>query len=141
MTLQNLCNPISVSLAFQKALNYQNLTTESGFMQRFSFLQEKVVIQAVCLGTQTVLDLKEGLYVFWKSQKIAYSLRPILFELCINRTSGRGSNWPPLLPAGIGLKELPKNLICVSVLERYTRYFCFSFYIFFFRRYLPTFIK
>ena len=42
------------SLAFQKAKNYQNLTTESGSKQRFSLLQEKTVIQAVCLRTQAV---------------------------------------------------------------------------------------
>ena len=40
--------------AFQKAKNYQNLTTESGSKQRFSLLHEKVVIQAVCLRTQAV---------------------------------------------------------------------------------------
>ena len=45
---------VLVSKAFQKAKNYQNLTTESGSKQRFSLLQEKVVIQAVCLRTQTV---------------------------------------------------------------------------------------
>ena len=33
---------------------YQNLTTESESKQRFSLLQEKVVIQAVCLRTQAV---------------------------------------------------------------------------------------
>jgi len=43
-----------VSQAFQKAKNYQNLTTKSGSKQRFSFLQEKGVIQAVCLRTQAV---------------------------------------------------------------------------------------
>ena len=32
----------------------QNLTTKSGSKQRFSLLQEKVVIQAVYLRTQTV---------------------------------------------------------------------------------------
>ena len=40
--------------AFQKAKFYQNLTSESGSKQRFSFLQEKAVIQAVCLRTQAV---------------------------------------------------------------------------------------
>ena len=39
------------SRAFQKAKNYQNLITESWSKQRFSLFQEKVVIQAVCLGT------------------------------------------------------------------------------------------
>ena len=43
-----------MSWAFQKAKNYQNLTTERGAKQRFSLLQENVVIQAVCLRTQAV---------------------------------------------------------------------------------------
>ena len=43
-----------MSKAFQKAKFYQNLTTESGSKQRFSLLQEKAVIQAVCLRTQVV---------------------------------------------------------------------------------------
>ena len=38
----------------RKQKNYQNLTTERGFKQRFSCLQEKLVIQAVCLRTQAV---------------------------------------------------------------------------------------
>ena len=45
----------SVSLCFQTVKFYQNLTTESGGpKQRFSLLQEKAVIQAVCLRTQAV---------------------------------------------------------------------------------------
>ena len=43
-----------MSKAFQKAKFYQNLTTESETKQRFSLLQEKAVIQAVCLRTQAV---------------------------------------------------------------------------------------
>ena len=43
-----------MSKAFQKAKRYQNQTTESGSKQRYSLLQEKVVIQAVCLRTQAV---------------------------------------------------------------------------------------
>ena len=39
------------SQAFRKVKNYQNLTTESGSKQRFSLLQEKEVIQAMCLNT------------------------------------------------------------------------------------------
>ena len=38
-----------MSKAFQKAKFYQNLTSESGSKQRFSLLQEKVVIQALSL--------------------------------------------------------------------------------------------
>ena len=41
-----------MSWAFKKTKHYQNLTTESGSKQKFSLLQEKVVIQAVCLQTQ-----------------------------------------------------------------------------------------
>ena len=43
-----------MSKAFQKAKFYQNLTSGSGSKQRFSLLQEKAVIQAVCLRTQAV---------------------------------------------------------------------------------------
>ena len=43
-----------MSKAFHKAKFYQNLTTESGSKQRFSLVQEKAVIQAVCLRTQAV---------------------------------------------------------------------------------------
>ena len=45
-----------MSKAFQKAKFkfYQNLTSGSGSKQRFSLLQEKAVIQTVCLRTQTV---------------------------------------------------------------------------------------
>jgi len=43
-----------MSKAFQKAKFYQNLTSESGSKQRFSLLQEKTVIQAVCQRSQAV---------------------------------------------------------------------------------------
>ena len=43
-----------MSKAFQKAKFFQNLTSGSGSKQRFSLLQEKAVIQAVCLRTQAV---------------------------------------------------------------------------------------
>ena len=43
-----------MSKAFQKPKFYQNLTSGSGSKQRFSLLQEKAVIQAVCLRPQTV---------------------------------------------------------------------------------------
>ena len=36
-----------MSWAFLKVKSYQNLTTESGAKQRFSLLQETIVIQAV----------------------------------------------------------------------------------------------
>ena len=44
-----------MSQALEKAKNYQNLTAESGSKQKFSLLQEKVVIQAVCLSPQAVI--------------------------------------------------------------------------------------
>ena len=54
-SLQNLCNPFLYVKGFPKIKKkYQNLTTESESKQRFSLLQEKVVIQAVCLRTQAV---------------------------------------------------------------------------------------
>ena len=43
-----------MSKAFQKAKFYQNLTSGRGSKQRFSLLQEKAVIKAVCLRTQAV---------------------------------------------------------------------------------------
>jgi len=61
--LQKFCNFFSrktcairflMSKAFQKAKFYPNLTSVSGSKQRFSLLQEKAVIEAVCLRTQTV---------------------------------------------------------------------------------------
>ena len=61
--LQKICNFFSrktctirflMSKAFQKTKFDQNLTSESGSKQRFSLLQEKAVIQAVCLRTQAV---------------------------------------------------------------------------------------
>ena len=49
-----LVQSVSLCQAFQKTKSYQNLTTESGSKQRFSLLQEKAVVQAVCLRTQAV---------------------------------------------------------------------------------------
>ena len=50
-----------MSKAFQKAKFYQNLTSGSGSKQRFNLLQEKAVIQAVCLRTQ-VVSIKARFY-------------------------------------------------------------------------------
>ena len=86
--------------AFKKAKNYQNLTTKSGSKQRFSLLQEKVFIQAVCLMTQAV-SIKARFF---------NSFRPILFELC-KKTTGGGKIAPP--PAGIGLN--------ISIIYRLTQ--------------------
>ena len=41
-------------MAFQKAKNYANLTIENGSKQSVSLLQEKVVIQTVCLRIRAV---------------------------------------------------------------------------------------
>ena len=50
-----LCKTKSISFlmsyAFQKAKYYQNLKTENRSKQRFSLLQDQVVIHAVCLRT------------------------------------------------------------------------------------------
>ena len=81
--LQKICNFFRETCAirffmlkaFQKAKFYQNLTSGSGSKQIFSLLQEKAVIQAVCLRTEAVgikspvLGLKGGLWVCRKSQK------------------------------------------------------------------------
>ena len=50
-----------MSKAFQKDKFYQNLTSKSGSKLRFSLLQEKAVIQAVCLRTQ-VVSIKAPFY-------------------------------------------------------------------------------
>ena len=60
--LQKVCNFFAKLVQFvsscqrlSKKLNfYQNLTSGSGSKQRFSLLQEKAVIQEVCLRTQAV---------------------------------------------------------------------------------------
>ena len=52
--LQTCAIRFLISTAFQKAKFYQNLTSGSGSKQRFSLLQEKTVVQAVCLRTQVV---------------------------------------------------------------------------------------
>ena len=100
-----------MSQTFKKAKNYQNLTTESGSKQRYSLLQEKVVIQIVCLRTQAgskkarfQLDLKGGLWVFRKSQK-KISIASDQHYLSYVKNQRGGVNWPPP-PAGIGLKPL-----------------------------------
>ena len=50
LSLKNVCNPFPYSS--HKVKNYQNRKTESGSKQRFSLLQDKVVIQAVCRRAQ-----------------------------------------------------------------------------------------
>ena len=69
-----MCNPFPYAIGFPKAKFDQNLTNESVSKQRFSLLQEKAVIQAVCLRTQAV-SIKArfyvGLWVCKKSQKIS----------------------------------------------------------------------
>ena len=98
-----------MSKAFQKSKFYQNLTSESGSKQRFSLLQEKAVIQAVCLRTQAVsikarpLGLKGGLWVCRKSQKIS-TASDQYFLSYVKKLQGVVKLTPP--PAGIGLKHL-----------------------------------
>ena len=90
----------SVSLCHRLS---KNLTTESGSKQRFSLLQEKAVIQAVCLRTpykSPVLGLKGGLWVFRKSQKMLTASDQ--YFLSYVKKNYKGGSPPP--PAGIGLK-------------------------------------
>ena len=75
---------------FPKILKLSNLSK-----QRFSLLQEKVVIYAVCLRTD--LDSKGGLWVFWKSQKISTASDQYFFSYVKKTTVWGGS------PAGMGL--------------------------------------
>ena len=87
-----LCKTFAIcflmSWAFKKKTkNHQNLTTESGSKQKFSLLQEKVVIQAVCLQTQAACIKpsyrRKGrtINILKKSENFN-SIRPILFEIC-----------------------------------------------------------
>ena len=80
-----------MSKAFQKAKFDQNLTSGSGSKQRFSLLQEKAVIPAMCLRPQAV------------------SIKPVLFELCKKKLQGVGVKLTPP-PEGIGLKTDKKYL-------------------------------
>ena len=54
--ISKTCESVSLfhRISFLKAKNNQNLKNESGSKQRFSWFQEKVIIQAVCLRTQAV---------------------------------------------------------------------------------------
>ena len=85
-----------MSKVFQKAKSYQNMTSESGSKQRFSLLQGKAVIQAVCLRTQAVsikarfLGLNGGLRVFRKSQTASDQY----FLSYVKKKTGGGSNPP-----------------------------------------------
>ena len=111
--LQKLCNffrktcaiRFLMSKSFQK-VNLTNLTNRSGSKQRFSLLQEKTVIQAVCLRTQAVSIryLKGGLWVCRKILKIS-TASDRYFLSYVKKTTGGGQIEPPL-PAGIGLRAL-----------------------------------
>ena len=85
-----------MSKVFQKAKSYQNMTSESGSKQRFSLLQGKAVIQAVCLRTQAVsikarfLGLNGGLWVFRKSQKISTASDQYFLSYVKKTTAGIG---------------------------------------------------
>ena len=62
----------------------------SGSKQRFSLLQEKPVIQAVCLRTQAV-SIKGMAWVRRKSQKIS-TASDQYFLIYVKKTTGGGSN-------------------------------------------------
>ena len=80
-----------MSKAFQKAKFYQNLTSGSGSKQRFSLLQEKAVIQTVCLRTQAVsIKARFGYVGNWKSQKCSTASDQYFFSY-VKKTTG-GSN-------------------------------------------------
>ena len=93
-----------ISKAFQKAAFYQNLTSGSGSKQRFSLLQEKVVIQAVCLRTQAVFPLiyffhiKMAMYSLNKNflnpklYRIERSYWQLEFEFCHKHMSRLGGS-------------------------------------------------
>ena len=114
--LQKICNffrkncaiRFRMSQALQKAKFYQNLTSEKESKQRFSLLQAKTVIQAVCLRTQAVsikarfLGLKGGLWVCKTSQKIS-TASDQYFQSYVKKNYRGGQIDPPL--AGIGLKS------------------------------------
>ena len=100
-----------MSKAFQKAKFDQNLTSGSGSKQRFSLLQEKSVIQAVCLRTQAVsikalkpvLGLKGRLWVCRKSQKISTASDQYFLSYVNPPPPSRNRVNYLSLPAGIGL--------------------------------------
>ena len=87
-----MCNPFPCHRLSKISKNYQNLKTESGSKQRFSLLQEKVVVQAVCLRTHSV-------WVFRKSQKIL-TVSDQHFLSYVKKIQGVGVK---LTPARIGL--------------------------------------
>ena len=78
-----------------------------GQNKRFSLLQAKAVIQALCLRTHAVLCLKGGLWVCKKSQKIS-TASDQYFLSYVKKTTGGGQIDPPP-PAGIGLRISTKN--------------------------------
>ena len=53
--------------AFQEPKNYENQTTESGLKHRFSLLEEKVFIQAVCPKDQAV-SITAWFYILSEAQ-------------------------------------------------------------------------
>jgi len=62
-----------VSSAFEKTKKYQNLTTENWSKQRFSLLQEKVVIQAVYPKTKAVSKKVLELAIFFTLGSFVYN--------------------------------------------------------------------
>ena len=59
-----------MSKAFQKAKFYQNLTSGSGSKQRFSLLQEKAVIQAVCRKSQKISTASDQYFLSYVKKTI-----------------------------------------------------------------------
>ena len=86
-----------MSQAFQKAKFYQNLTSGSGSKQRFSLLQEKGVIQALCLRTQSSIRarfcLRGGLWVCTTIQKISTASDQYFLSYVKKTTAGIGLKW------------------------------------------------
>ena len=102
--------------AFQKSKSYQNLTTESGSKQRFSLLQENIVIQAVCLRAQAVsikarfLGIKDRrLWVFRKSQKIPTASDQYFYQIKLKNCKD------PVFDQCISYNVLAKLSLIVSI--------------------------
>ena len=75
-----------MSRSFKKAKSYKNLRTENGPKQKFSLLQEKVVIQDSGNECKSpVLDLKGGLCEFRKKSENFNSLRQMKISTVSDR--------------------------------------------------------
>ena len=101
---QFLCKFAKIAVIFFCKIQIfsKNLTTERGLKERFSLLQEKYSqIQAWCLRSSGSsykspgLDLKGGLLVFRKSQKISTASDQYVLSYVKNNYRGGGWIWPP----------------------------------------------